>query len=93
MVELEKIRDEGTVSDADIAADMLSHDAARLKRLIEKHMLYTDSARARHILDNWDSYLPKFVKVIPTDYRRALTEMKDRPQAAPAQKVSAVAGE
>ena len=93
MVELEKIRDEGTVSDADIAADMLSHDAARLKRLIEKHMLYTDSARARHILENWDNYLPKFVKVIPIDYRRALTEMKDRPQAEPAHKVSAVAGE
>jgi glutamate synthase (NADPH/NADH) large chain len=28
------------------------------------------------ILDNWDDYLPKFVKVMPVDYRRALQEMQ-----------------
>ena len=33
--------------------------------------------RAREILDNWSSYLPKFVKVMPTDYKRVLREKGD----------------
>ncbi|MDZ7751394.1 MAG: glutamate synthase large subunit [Gammaproteobacteria bacterium] len=60
----------------DISHDMTRFDARRLKGLIEKHMHYTDSARARTILDNWQTYLPKFVKVMPVDYRRALEAMK-----------------
>ncbi|MCP4043897.1 MAG: hypothetical protein GY731_18395 [Gammaproteobacteria bacterium] len=38
-------------------------------------MHYTDSTKARDILDNWDELLPRFVKVMPVDYRRALNEM------------------
>ncbi len=60
----------------DIRHDMTRYDARRLKGLIEKHLHYTDSSRARVILDNWQTYLPKFVKVMPVDYRRALEEMK-----------------
>ncbi len=37
---------------------------------------FTGSIRAQEILDNWPAMLPKFVKVMPVDYRRALTEMK-----------------
>jgi len=37
---------------------------------------YTNSSRGRSILDNWDKTLPKFVKVMPVDYRRALQEMQ-----------------
>ena len=58
--------------------DMLRHDEARLKHLIEKHMHYTDSARAREILENWDQYLPRFVKVMPMDFQRALQKSKMR---------------
>jgi glutamate synthase (NADPH/NADH) large chain len=36
---------------------------------------YTGSARAKLILDNWSTYLPKFIKVMPTEYRRALLEI------------------
>jgi glutamate synthase (NADPH/NADH) large chain len=50
-------------------------DEAALRGKIEKHLRYTGSARARQILDNWSSYLPKFVKVMPTEYRRALLEI------------------
>ncbi len=60
----------------DIKADMTRYDALRLHRLIEKHAHYTGSGIARQILDNWNGYLPKFVKVMPVDYRRALEEMK-----------------
>ena len=31
--------------------------------------------RAREILENWDAYLPKFRKVMPVEYRRALAEL------------------
>ncbi len=60
----------------DISRDMTRYDALRLHRLIEKHVHYTDSARGRSILDNWTGMLPKFVKVMPVDYRRALQAMQ-----------------
>jgi glutamate synthase (NADPH/NADH) large chain len=63
--------------------DMLRFDAERLRILIERHLLYTGSARARHLLENWDETLKHFVKVMPVDYRRALLELKaERPVAA-----------
>jgi len=55
--------------------DMLRFDAERLKILIERHHLHTGSARAAEILDNWDQAVGSFVKVMPTDYRRALLEL------------------
>lgn len=59
-----------------VMRDMTRHDALRLKTLIEKHQHYTKSRRAQEILDNWADYLPKFVKVMPVDYRRALQQMQ-----------------
>jgi glutamate synthase (NADPH/NADH) large chain len=56
-------------------ADMTRFDEERLYRLIESHLHYTGSERARAILANWSDYLPKFVKVMPVEYRRALEEM------------------
>jgi len=55
-------------------------DEAVLRGKIEKHLRYTGSARAKKILDNWASYLPKFVKVMPTEYRRALLEIAAQQQ-------------
>ena len=49
-------------------------DEHALREQIEKHLMYTGSERARLILENWAVYLPKFTKVMPTDYRRALQE-------------------
>jgi glutamate synthase (NADPH/NADH) large chain len=51
------------------------HDDVMLKSLIQRHLLYTGSERARRVLENWATYLPKFVKVMPLEYRRALSEM------------------
>jgi glutamate synthase (NADPH/NADH) large chain len=62
--------------------DMLRFDAERLRILIERHLLYTGSARAREILENWDASLGHFVKVMPKDYRRALLELETERQAA-----------
>ena len=55
-----------------LLANHLAHDAARLHMLIERHRNYTNSARARMILENWDRYLPKFVKIMPIDYAKSL---------------------
>ena len=60
----------------DLQRDMTQFDAQRLRQLIENHRHYTGSEKARQILENWDAYLPKFVKVMPVEYRRALEEMK-----------------
>jgi len=58
----------------DVSRDMTRYDALRLRQLIERHAHYTDSAHARRILGRWQEYLPKFVKVMPVDYRRALQQ-------------------
>jgi glutamate synthase (NADPH/NADH) large chain len=62
--------------------DMLRFDAERLLILVERHLLYTGSARARELLENWDEALKSFVKVMPIDYRRALMELKAARQVA-----------
>ncbi len=51
-------------SDADIVRDMLA-----------RHVHYTGSPKAQTVLDNWDSYRMKFVKILPHEYRRAMLEM------------------
>jgi glutamate synthase (NADPH/NADH) large chain len=64
--------------------DMLRFDAERLRILIERHHRHTGSARAAEILENWDQALRSFVKVMPTDYRRALLELGAEREAAQA---------
>jgi glutamate synthase (NADPH/NADH) large chain len=64
--------------------DMLRFDAERLRILIERHHKHTGSARAAEILENWDQALRSFVKVMPTDYRRALLELGAEREAAQA---------
>jgi glutamate synthase (NADPH) large chain len=82
MVELEPVvKEDNAVGDSDnlaeIMQDMTSNDARRLKTLIQRHQRYTNSTRAKEILDNWDNYLPKFVKIMPVDYRRALQQLQE----------------
>jgi glutamate synthase (NADPH) large chain len=60
----------------DLMTDMTKDDARRLKRLIQNHKHYTGSQRAKHILDNWQSYRSRFIKVMPVDYRSALKKIQ-----------------
>ncbi len=55
-------------------------DEALLKGLVEKHAKYTGSQQARRILEDWPAYRARFVKVMPHEYRRALTEMAAQKQ-------------
>jgi glutamate synthase domain-containing protein 2/glutamate synthase domain-containing protein 3 len=50
-------------------------DEVLLRRLVENHARYTNSRRAREVLDNWTAYRTRFVKVFPKEYRRALKEL------------------
>jgi len=63
--------------------DMLRFDAERLRILVERHKLYTGSKRAAELLADWDKALASFVKVMPTDYRRALLDLQAQRSAAP----------
>jgi glutamate synthase (ferredoxin) len=51
-------------------------EAGELKKLIEKHVEYTGSEHARGILAAWPTKLPKFLRVIPKDYKRVLACLK-----------------
>ncbi len=62
--------------------DMLRFDAERLRILVERHLLFTGSAKARALLDDWEASLARFVKVMPKDYKRALLDMKAEAAAA-----------
>jgi glutamate synthase domain-containing protein 2/glutamate synthase domain-containing protein 1/glutamate synthase domain-containing protein 3 len=49
-----------------------AEDAEMLLTLISRHAEFTSSPRARWILENWESMLPKFIKVFPHEYKRVL---------------------
>jgi glutamate synthase domain-containing protein 2/glutamate synthase domain-containing protein 1/glutamate synthase domain-containing protein 3 len=47
-------------------------EIAAVKAMIEKHMNYTTSSRAKFVLDNWDKLVKRFVRIMPRDYNRML---------------------
>ena len=83
MVQLEPVLEESEASETgELEAHGRVHlnplgkaDSRLLHEFIENHLRHTGSVRARTILDNWADYLPRFIKVMPTEYRRALQEI------------------
>jgi glutamate synthase (NADPH/NADH) large chain len=51
-------------------------DIQELQFLLHKHLLHTNSSKAREVLVNWEKYLPRFVKVIPFEYKKVLEQKK-----------------
>jgi glutamate synthase (NADPH/NADH) large chain len=98
MVELEPIKAEDDLHErlhhqggdlethgkVDIMQSMSKFDAERIFTLVSNHAAYTSSRRAREILDNWSAYLPRFVKVMPVEYRRALKDLEETEAGVPA---------
>jgi glutamate synthase (ferredoxin) len=62
MVELEKVED--------------ADEIEQVWKIIQRHQTYTHSDRAAKILSQWEQMIPKFVKVMPKDYKRVLQSMK-----------------
>jgi glutamate synthase (ferredoxin) len=51
-------------------------EIAEVRKLVENHLKYTKSTRAKAVLDNWSALVPKFVKIMPKDYKRMLACIK-----------------
>ena len=62
--------------DADIIQVDINSDRIGLTKKISVGICGDAKLVAKQILDNWDEFLPKFVKVMPVDYRRALIEIE-----------------
>jgi glutamate synthase (NADPH) large chain len=60
----------------DVMADLGAYDAQRLHHLIARHARFTGSNVAAKILADWGAWCPKFRKIMPVEYRRALNELK-----------------
>ncbi len=54
-----------------------SEDEKEILSLLNEHIKYTDSPKAKEILDDWEHYRDMFVKVFPVDYKKALQAMKE----------------
>jgi glutamate synthase (NADPH/NADH) large chain len=65
--------------------DPLRYDAERLRILIERHRLATGSARAAALLEDWPNVVGRFVKVVPSEYRRALVDLAVEDMATPSE--------
>jgi glutamate synthase (ferredoxin) len=53
-----------------------SEELEEVKGMIQRHVDYTKSRRGRKIIDRWDEMAPRFVKVMPRDYKRVLDALK-----------------
>jgi glutamate synthase (ferredoxin) len=53
-----------------------TQEIKEVETMIGRHAEYTNSERARAILASWEAMVPKFVKVMPKDYKRMLEAMK-----------------
>ncbi|MBI5905792.1 MAG: glutamate synthase subunit alpha, partial [Deltaproteobacteria bacterium] len=60
----------------DVESVWQEEDVRRLRTLIESHYRFTGSQRAAQILENWESRLPLFVKIMPIEYRKSLERMR-----------------
>jgi glutamate synthase (NADPH/NADH) large chain len=74
MVSLEKVEAANKVP-AGAIQHLNQPDEVTLLDLIDKHIAYTDSARAKALRADWETSRTKFVKVMPNEYKRALTEL------------------
>lgn len=62
------------LSMVDLEPVEFEEDEQELKRLVERHFQFTESAVAKRLLDHWEEALSQFVKVYPQDYRRVIEE-------------------
>jgi glutamate synthase (NADPH/NADH) large chain len=53
-------------------------DVNELKNLITNHYQFTKSKKAKAILDDFDAFVPKFIKVIPHDFKRVMEAKENK---------------
>ena len=74
--ELDKFQSRCNLGMVELEQVVTEEDKKLLHEMITSHFLYTGSRNAKRILDAWETMLPKFVKVMPIDYKRVLAERK-----------------
>ncbi|MGQ0455991.1 MAG: glutamate synthase large subunit [Hyphomicrobium sp.] len=82
LTKLANQRGDVAVSLKTVMVDMREQDVDRLHALVSRHAHYTNSAKAQKVLKDFAGYLPKFRKVMPTEYRRALADLAKARAAA-----------
>jgi glutamate synthase (NADPH/NADH) large chain len=70
--------------------DLTSDDTTFLAEILDEHVRETGSAKARELLGSWEQTLARFVKVVPTEYRRVLEALKERRAEALAKRTLSV---
>src|SRR5258708_201914 len=60
----------------ELSAVLDQDDQDFLRAYLEKHFDYTGSSIAQMVLENWHTYLPRFMRVLPLEYKRVLQERK-----------------
>ena len=81
MVDLEKLSNNEMNpkhTEKEINSDLLDFDISRLKLLINRHYKNTKSEKAKIIINDWEKFLPQFIKITPFEFRRALIERKQK---------------
>jgi glutamate synthase (NADPH/NADH) large chain/glutamate synthase (ferredoxin) len=79
--ELDKFQSRCNLGMVELEPVSTPDDKKLLHELITAHFMHTGSRNAKRILDAWDGMLPKFVKVMPVDYKRVLEERKKKATA------------
>ena len=44
--------------------------------MIQQHATYTNSRKAKQVLENWEAMCPQFMKVMPHDYKRVIQHIQ-----------------
>ena len=60
----------------DVEPLVQEEDVEEVRELLRRHRRYTQSTVAEQILTDWEAVQPRFVKVMPRDYKRALAAMR-----------------
>jgi len=79
LVELEEIKGPNLISVDDVFSkhSLLTNDEIRIRELLKRHINFTNSKKAKNILENFGQNKKKFVKVLPIDFRNALLKKQD----------------
>jgi glutamate synthase (NADPH) large chain len=60
-----------------VALEDVGDDGHELRDVVARHQAFTDSAVAARLLARWDEAVTEFVKVMPNDYKRVVTVMRE----------------
>jgi glutamate synthase (NADPH/NADH) large chain len=72
--------------------DLDDHDRKYIHKMVTKHVQYTGSVPGQRVLNDWNTMIGKFVKVMPVDYKRALAELSKAERQKAERELQAVSG-